>query len=362
MHSRKTVASDYIMAAVMLFAAVGLLTRSGEVSKGIESGLEVCAGILIPALFPFMVLSGLLSLTSAAHVLSAPLKSVTAKVLKLPDAFGAVVLLSLVGGYPVGAKSVSQLVRNGKISKETAQRMMCFCMNPGPSFLITAVGVKMLNDRTAGIILFLTQTAATILIGVFVSLRKKPEHTSIELREIRGAEAFVEAVSGASSAMLCVCAFAVIFSGILPLVESGGAIFLIRSVLPFKASVINAAVSGFFEVTSGCVGATSGENVPFGLLSAIVSFGGLSVLFQVMSCFRGTGVSLRPLIISRVLHMPLAAAMAVPLYRIFCESKAVFSQPVKPIPFTDTRSFFIAAALLCMCAILTVSMRERENH
>ena len=363
MKPRKTVARDYIMAALVLFVAIGLLTRSGEVSKGIAAGLETCAGVLIPALFPFMALSGLLSATSAARVLSMPLKPVTTKIFKLPEEFGSVILLSLIGGYPVGAKNVSQLVQGGKISTKTAERMMCFCMNPGPSFLITAVGVKMLNDKTAGLILFLTQTAATIIIGIAVSYRKKAEQSRIETghgtKEMRGAEAFVEAVTNASSAMLAMCAFAVIFSGILPLAESSGAVSFLKSVLPFKTSAVNAAVSGFFEVTSGCMSATGSESVPFGLLSAIVSFGGLSVLFQMMSCFHGTGVSLKPLIISRVFHALLAAVMAAPLYRIFCESKAVFSQPIRPVPHTDARSFFIAASLLCMCAILTVSMRER---
>jgi len=51
--------------------------------------------------------------------------------------------------------------------------MMCFCVNSGPSFLIAAVGAGMLSSQRAGIILFATQTLATVLIGAAVSFGAK---------------------------------------------------------------------------------------------------------------------------------------------------------------------------------------------
>lgn len=141
--------------------AVGLLADAAAVSEGVRRGLEVCGGVLIPSLFPFMALSGFLSITEYGRILSAPLRAVTTRIYKLPGDLGVIVLLSMIGGYPVGAKMIAGLLERGRIDRETASRMLCFCVNSGPSFLISAVGVGMFRDRSAGVILFATQTIAT---------------------------------------------------------------------------------------------------------------------------------------------------------------------------------------------------------
>lgn len=360
MDEKRTMWTDYIAAVLVAVVGVGFITHAPAVSEGVGFGLRTCVGVLIPALFPFMVLSSFLSLTSAARILSAPLTPITTKIFKLPKELGAIVLLSLIGGYPVGAKSISLLLSQGKISKRTAERMLCFCVNSGPSFLITAVGTGMLANHTAGIILFATQTAATLIIGAAVSLRTKPLKTEAGSVEMRGASALVTAVSSASSAMLAMCSFAVLFSGILSLVTASGLIHQTARLLPVKESVVSAVAAGFFEVTSGCIRAAGiGGDMAFAMLSAIVSFGGLSVLFQIMSCFRENPIRFRPLILARISHMLVSTAMAMPLYRIFCETQPVFSASGRPeVIHTDTRMAFVSFCLLCMCAIMTLSERK----
>lgn len=349
--------TDYIVAVMTAAVGVGFLTQAPAVSEGVRFGLKTCAGILIPALFPFMVLSSFLSLTSAARILSAPLTPVTTKIFKLPKEFGAIVLLSLIGGYPVGAKSISLLLSQGRISKRTAERMLCFCVNSGPSFLITAVGTGMLADRTAGVILFVTQTAATLIIGAVVSIRAKPAKAEAMPVEMRGTAALVEAVSSASSAMLAMCSFAVLFSGVLSLATASGITDKIADILHINGDMAAAAIAGAFEVTSGCVRAAGlSGNAAFAMISAIVSFGGLSVLFQIMSCFRENPIRFGPLLLARLSHMVISTTMAMPLYRIFCEIHPVFSASGRPVAIhTDARMAFVSFCLLCMCAITTLS-------
>lgn len=356
MDRKKTVWSDYVIAAGVAVIGVGLLKESAAVSQGIQNGLKVCANILIPALFPFMVLSSFLSLTSAARILSIPLTQFTEKIFKLPKELGAIVLMSLVGGYPVGAKSISLLLSQNKISKSTAERMLCFCVNSGPSFLITAVGTGMLLNRTAGIILFITQTAATLLIGAAVSFKVKMPSGETARIEMSGAEAFVAAVSAASSAMLAMCSFAVLFSGILSFVSASGFASGFARLAGLEENLAAAVASGFFEVTAGCVSAARlGGITSFGLISAMASFSGLSVLFQIISCFRETPIRFRPLILSRLFHILLSTAAAVPLYKIFCEAQTAFAASCRPILHSSPKTVFISGCLLCMCAIMTLS-------
>lgn len=353
---------QWVVAVGIAVLGVGLLTQSAAVSQGVRSGLAVCANVLIPSLFPFMVLAGFVSLTDYARILSIPLTPLTTKVYRLPAQLGVVVLLSMVGGYPVGAKMVSGLLEQNKISPKTAQRMLCFCVSSGPSFLITAVGAGLFLNRTAGLILFATQTAATLFIGWAVSRREPiPSPPSRPAAGVKAGAALVMAVSGASGAMMGMCAFAVLFSGLLSMVSASGLCLWLASWLPIPETVFTALLSGLLEVTSGCIAAAKVEGLlAFGLASACVSFSGLSVLFQVMSYFKPGQISFRPLILSKIAHVFLSTAMAVPLYRALCGETSVWLSSGPPAMQTDGKTTLISVCLLAMCAIFTLSLAENN--
>lgn len=360
MNRNRVIWTDYCTAIGVAVIGVGLITQSAAVSQGIQSGLKICAGVLIPALFPFMALSSFLSMTNAASILSIPLAPVTTRLFKLPKELGAVVLLSLIGGYPVGAKSISLLLAQGKITKATAERMLCFCVNSGPSFLITAVGVGMLSSKTAGVILFFSQTAATILIGMFVSMRAKILPVKTDSAPMKADAAFVAAISTASSSIIAMCSFAVLFSGILSFVSASGLMERMSELLGIEPVLTKAVVSGILEVTSGCANAAQlGGETAFILISAAASFGGLSVLFQIMSCFREQAISFRPLIFSRIAHVFLSNLLALPVYKRAIETHEVFAASGRPIMYTGTHSLLMSVCLLCMCAIVTLSSAKR---
>src|SRR5699024_1845061 len=112
------------------------------------------------------------------------------------------------------------------------------------------------------------------------------------------------------------------FSGILALLRSGGVLaFLsvsLSKILPTgfaNPCLFESLLSGLLEVTSGCVSAASlPGDLPFVVISLLISFSGISVIFQVASCMRGTGVRLTPFVLSRFAHAFLTAAIAYPLY------------------------------------------------
>lgn len=354
-----------VLTAVGIAAlGVGLLTRSSAVAEGVSRGLTVCGGTLIPSLFPFMALAGFLSITKYGRILSVPFRFVTTKIYKLPRDLGVVVLLSLIGGYPVGAKMIAGLLEAGRIDKPTAERMLCFCVNSGPSFLIAAVGAGLFLDRTAGVILFATQTAATLLVGWAVSLRvPRPGEAETRFTPMDNATALVAAVNNASNGMIAMCAFAILFSGLLSMVTAGGVVEWLAARLPLSEAAVRAVVCGFFEVTTGCIAATRVGGVPaFGMVSAIVSFGGLSVLFQVMSCFRDAPIRFRPFLLSRVAHMGLSTAAAVPLYRLLCNPLPIWLTSAPPLAQADGKTILISVCLLAMCSIFLLHLESVSNN
>lgn len=351
-----------LLAGLALALGVGLLTQGQAAAEGIRQGLSVCAGILIPALFPFMALSCFLVRSDATALLSLPLRPITTKVLRLPCELGAVVLLSLVSGYPVGAKMIASLLEQRRIDEATARRMLCFCFGPSPSFLISAVGAGMLMNERAGVVLYASQVAATLIVGGIVSLRTPlPAKDKASLSR-RSKGVFVSAVTDASASMLGMCAFAVLFSGVLALLRQSGIMDALARGLSLRPELVNAATAGLLEVTGGCLAsARLGGETAVVAVSLCCSWGGLSAIFQMISFFREKKPDFGLFFLSRLAHGCLAVGAALPLYRQFCAEVPAWGSALSPVVEVDGESLLACLCLLAMCSILVLHTENVEK-
>ena len=81
-------------------------------------------------------------------------------------AASAAFVLGFIGGYPIGAKSVITLYKNGSITKSEAERLLSFCNNSGPSFILGVVGAGVFSSGKVGFLLYAAHAAASVCIGV----------------------------------------------------------------------------------------------------------------------------------------------------------------------------------------------------
>lgn len=109
---------------VNIFKATGIfllcvvsLRFSEECSKGAENGIGLCLSTLVPSLFPFMVLASYITESGLAEKIGRHLSWLTKPIFGLDGCFASAIILSLVGGYPVGAKTVNSLYKKGAASE-----------------------------------------------------------------------------------------------------------------------------------------------------------------------------------------------------------------------------------------------------
>lgn len=346
-----------VLAAVL---GIGFLMYSKEVGEGIKNGLVISAGVLIPSLFSFMVLSGFIINTDLGYYLSLPLYPVTKYLFKLERSLGAVVLMSMVGGYPVGAKMIAELLMQDRISKKTAERMLAFCVNAGPSFIITAVGTGMLLNRKAGIILLLIHLSATLIVGTLMSLPYKREEVPLAAsKELGISSAFVAAVTKASSSMITFCSFAVLFSGIIALIDKINIAGYLGLLLNTDTLLIRTVLAGIIEVTSGCISSVKLHGpLSIVLLSSFLSFGGISVIFQIMSCFKDCNISFRKYIISRILHIIVSGSISYMVYDKYFKTVDALMLENQPYIISNGKTLIISACLISMCTIMLLSVKK----
>ncbi len=144
-----------ILVSVILFTAVFfLIIATDTVTEAAKGALLLCATSVIPALFPFFVLTGLMvncGIVTSVGKIFAPLAD---KVFKSSGTGAVVFVIGILCGYPTGAKVISELYLSGRLTKEESERLLAFCNNSGPLFVIGAVGSGMLGNKNLGIVIY----------------------------------------------------------------------------------------------------------------------------------------------------------------------------------------------------------------
>ena len=194
-----------------------LLWRSAVAAEAVRRGLTLCARSVIPALFPYFVVSGLFISLGFADGVGRRLEPLTRRLFGVGGAGASAFFLGLLGGYPVGGRTVGQLYRAGRLSKDEAERLLAFSNNSNPVFLISVLGLGVFGSVRVGIWLWLIHLLSALLTGLCFRqyqtgpagpqnvTRSSPFHT------VSFSSALVESVRSACSGMLSVCAFVLFF-------------------------------------------------------------------------------------------------------------------------------------------------------
>ena len=242
-----------------------------KVIFGAQNGLAMCINAIIPSLLPFMLLATCLIKSGFSRPLGAAVSKVITPLTKI-SASGCVCLITgLIGGYGAGVKAVAESYREKMINKHEAERLLGICNNAGPIFVIGTVGVGFYGAKAIGTTLFIIQVITVVICSMIFMPKSKVNNVSLReewniYRKNRPdlSSVIVESGVSAGAAIISVCTFVITFSAIL-------------AVLPVEDYPI---VSGFFEVMRGCSELSRAGYSSLMLVSAALSWGGVSVHLQ----------------------------------------------------------------------------------
>lgn len=279
--------------------AVLFLTESAAVRTAMTEALGLCAASVIPALFPFLVVSSLLLACGFGEWAAGLFAPLMTPLFALPGCAASPLLLGLVGGYPIGARAAAQLYRQGSLTKNEGSRLLTFCNNSSPVFLISVLGQGVFGSFRTGLYLWLIHLASALLTGLL--FRRTGEGTrlpprQVEVRTVRLPSAFVSAVTESAASMVPICGFVTLFYVLSrPLADLGGA--------------VGAALTGALELFS-LTPLLKADGLSFILSSACTAWGGLSVLCQSAAALEGSGLSPRWCLTGKAVQGLIAALLA----------------------------------------------------
>lgn len=299
----KIMKSRWLTASTMLGVMAVLLICSADTAQAARDALSLCAQSVIPSLFPFFVLSSLFIDLGCAHTFGHALAPIMYRLFGVSGAGGTAFLLGMIGGYPVGARTAGALYQSGQCSKEECERLLLFCNNAGPSFILGIAGLGCFGSTRVGAWLYLIHVAAAVIVGLLY--RKNTANTKIETGHFQArswVDAFINAVRSGAISMVYICGFIVFFLVILRL-------------LTRFTGIDNGALLGIIEMTNGILRL---DNDQWGFMAAagLLGWGGLSIHCQTAAVVHTSGLSMKRYYWGKALQALLSVALAWPIGRI----------------------------------------------
>lgn len=318
---------------------------------GVRTGIELCLNVAVPSLFPFMVVSMFVSGFSVPKRISSAVSAVMRLLFRLPGDAVYAVVSGIAGGYPVGCAVTARLYSQGKVTREQAQRMTLFCINPGPAFAVTAVGSVMLGSSKTGVIIYASLCISSLLIGFFLRfVAPAPQENTInESAALPISARLVETTEKASVSMLKICAWVTLFSCFFSLINE----------LMSDKNVIN-AISCLLEATGGCRAASEYGNIY--TVTATLGWSGLCVICQVLGDVRKVGTPLCVLLAFRAAHAGISAVVCHLLLSVFPLEVSAFA-PLTTYTAVElfSSSAPAAVALLGLCTVFVIDLDRNKK-
>ena len=287
----------FFVCILVLSTIFSLLISSNYLINDLKQSIENCLYIIIPALFPFMILSNFIMNTKVNKIIFLPFYPITKYIFRIDPKLSYVIILSMIGGYPIGAKLIRNLIDNKTISLKTANRMICFCYHSGPSFLIGALSIPIFGNIYIGLIIFLSHTIASFIIGFLISLFKKIEYIKQEnIKELSFSEGFVSSVHTSIKTISITCGFIITFAIIISILNNSD---IINFLIPIDW--IKNLFTSFLEVSFG-INNLFINKLFIPILVFLTSIGGICLLFQIYAIFINSLISLKLFFITRLFH------------------------------------------------------------
>ncbi len=342
MRSRSKI-SAFIFATIFIILIIVFPTIS---SCGISHGLIISSNVIIPSLFPFMVCV-LMLIKSGFTIKSKFFNNILHKIFGQNFDMFFVFLMSMLGGYPVGARLINELHKQKAIDNKTANIMLTYCVNAGPAFVVSVVGAKF-NSNKIGIVLLVSHITASIIMSILCSKELKHNNCQYKLSSVKNktfSENFVESVADASSSIIGICSFVILFSSINAYVDYF-----------FGNMTIIKYISFFTEITYAVA---KTKNIYF--ISFLLGFSGISIWCQVFAMSSDRKINFTRFAVGRILHGVISTVITRIIVIVFNTKLLTFSNNVTFIEKTTYSNAALFISMLIMFIILFIFIYSKNN-
>lgn len=275
-------------------------------------GLILFAVKVLPALFPFFFFSKLLCMFQADIVVGNIVKKPFSRLYNSPPSGGYIFFMSLLCGYPIGAKLISDYHSNNIINKNEAKTLSALASTSGPLFILGTVGGIILNNYIAGLIIMISHYLSAILNGViFKSKIKSSSQKSFKPQKIT----LKDSINSSVISILIVGGYIVVFNIICDVFINIRLVDLLNKLCgPILGNFTEGIFLSFIEVTRGCVTIGMSNGIfaqKVAIMCGAVTFGGLSIIIQSYTFLEKCGIKVSLFLLMKIMQCVIAYFIAL---------------------------------------------------
>ena len=289
---------------IIMFSYLGIFCFPKVMINSSINALLILREKLFPSIFPFFVLSFLFINMGYPLILNKYFKNITRKIFHLSENTSFILLMSIISGFPSGAKYIVKDYSNNYITKEEGNQLLLFTHFANPLFVLGTCGI-LLNSKRLAYKILICQLLANIILGILV----RPKKITISQKK--------EVVSTTTPSLISILPDAI--NETMEVL-----IFMLGSITIFQfftnCFLLFTNESVFFKtIFTGIMDLTSGISLVPTLSISIelkallmlifITFGSLSVHLQVINAIKNTNLSYTNFFIGRILESVIAVIL-----------------------------------------------------
>lgn len=283
-----------------------ILSRPDATFRYAYEGLYQWAAKMVPTLLPFMMISSIMVYSGADLELGSMLSRILKKIYKY-SSFGLyAIFMGFFCGFPMGAKVVSELYDNDKISKSEANTLLAFCNNIGPAYFVGII-IPILHEcgyqNTLPFVFGMYGIPA--VYGIVMGFLHTDHHASNEIKP-QSAQPHSSLAATLKKSCMDNTQALIILGGYITFTN---AFRIFLDFMPFSHNSKN-VLSSFLEIIGGVQAIYTTTLIPaqkvFWMMTALC-FGGVSCILQTSSFLEKSALSLEYYLKHKVLITLLSA-------------------------------------------------------
>ncbi len=244
-----------------------ILSYPAAVISGVKSGIQLSLYQIVPSLFPFILVANIMTSQNLTENIAKLFHPLLHCLYGLSPNGSFSCLLSFLSGFPLGAKTISELYETGKLSFSESAHLMTFCNNCSLSFAVNYIGFSCLGNKIpiGRLILFIyLPPVLTGFINRFFFTHER--------KVVTGQMGTSKIIQPAVETITKISVFVILFSIVVSLLQNWK--------IPYWQNI-----SSLCEITTGLKCITENGIFPNTLICVILStvFGGISTMVQCFS-------------------------------------------------------------------------------
>lgn len=354
-----------------------------------KAGINLWLFTVFPALLPFFIGSELLLQLGFVKAIGKFLEPIMRPLFNVSGNGAFAMAVGYTSGYPVGAQVIKRLWEEKLLNTSEAERLMTFCNNSGPLFMLGVVAMGMFNNSRIGYIIMLSNYLGALITGIMfrkykskIKNKNNLNHTKIyennfNSDNINFSEILGSAVKTSMNTMILIGGYIITFSVLIEFFKIYGIINITEKIISpvfklvgFDKNLIPGYISGLMEITIGSstisqVAAPLYQKVI--LVSSILAWGGFSTHGQVLGVINSTKISYLPYFIAKIIHSFITASFSY----VFLKFINIGESPVSQVfyqgnirtmlnTFEISSYFFIVSLLMIILSIIIYALVKKE--